>query len=105
MRLPIGLHGVLLRAPLALPLLLAVLSTKVLFDAREVSQCSRRAVVNAGRFWTHVDSLANLFARSLLELPRQVVASPVKLKVLVALKPFVADLTHKPVRRHQSLGR
>lgn len=98
MCLPIGLHSVLLRAPLALPSLFAMFPTKVFFDAGEVTQSSRRVVVHARRLGTHVDSLAYLLGRSLPELPRQVVTSPVKLQVLVSLKPFVADLAQKTIR-------
>lgn len=105
MRFPIGLYGVLLRAPLALPLLLAVLSAEVLLDSGEIAKRSRRVVVDARRLWTHVDSLTDLLRRPLPELPRQVVASPVKLQILIALKPLVADLAHKTVRREESLRR
>lgn len=56
--------------------------------------------MNTGRFGTNVYSLPNLFACSLPKLPWEVVAAPVKLKVLVALEPFVADLADEAVRCH-----
>lgn len=99
-RLPIGLNRVLLGALIAFPLLLAVLSAEVLFDTSEITECSCWVVVDARRFWTHVNPLSNFCAGSLLELPWQVVASPVQLKVLVSLKSFVADFTYEPVCGH-----
>lgn len=104
-RLPIGLHGVLLRATLALPLLLAVFSAEMLLYAGEIAERSLRIVVHARRLRTHVHSLPHLIARSLPELPWQIVSTPVKLQVLVPLKSFVADLAHKSVRREKALRR
>lgn len=45
----------------------------------------------------NIGFLFYLFAVSLLQLPWKVVASPVELKVLISLKPFVADLTDKSI--------
>ncbi|KAI3796397.1 hypothetical protein L1987_39067 [Smallanthus sonchifolius] len=39
------LHGVLLRAPFALPFLLAVLPGEVFFDSGEIAESSRRIVL------------------------------------------------------------
>lgn len=99
-RFPIGLNGVLLQALVALPLLLAMLPTKMFFDAGEVTESSRRIMVNATGFRAYIDPLLRLFPCSLPELPRQVMPSTVKLEVLVSLKPLIADLTHESVRRH-----
>ena len=80
MSLPIGLNGIAFRALLTLPLLLAVLSRIVLFDSGEVAQGPRRVVVNASWFGAEKDfSLRLFFVALLLKLPRQVVASSVKL--------------------------
>lgn len=103
--LPIGLNRVFLRALVAFPLLLAVFSAEVLLNPREIPQRSRRIVVNARWFGTHVHPLSHLLARPLPQLPRKVVTPPMKLKVLVPLKPLVANFTHETVRGHQGLRR
>lgn len=79
MSLPIGVYGVFLRTAFALPLFLTVFSAEVLLDAGEVAERPCGVVVDAGRFGTHVSFLPWLFAPSLPQLPRQVVAAPVKL--------------------------
>jgi len=104
-RFPIRLNGVFLGAFVAFPLLLTVLPAEVLLDPRQVPQGSRRVVVHARWFGTHVHSLPYLLGGPLPQLPRQVVTSPMKLQILVPLKSFVAYLAHEPVRRQQRLRR
>lgn len=78
MSFPIGLNGVLLRAFLALPLLLSVFSAVVLLDAGQVPERPGRVVVHAGLLGADVDLLPDdVFVVPLLELPWEVVASPV----------------------------
>ena len=105
MRFPIGFYRVFLRASLALPFLLAVFSAEVLLYSGKIAECSRRIVVDAGRFRTDIDALTHLIVSPLPKLPGKVVASPVKLQVLIPLEAFVAYLAHKPVRRQQTLRR
>lgn len=75
-------------------------SEEMLLDASEIAQCSSWVMVDARRLWTNVNLLTRLSARSLLELPWQVVASTVQLQVLVPLKPFVADFADESVSGH-----
>lgn len=97
MGLPIGLHCVIFRALFALPLLLAVFPAKVLLYSSEITESSRRMVVDARRLRTDIYLFFHLFGRPLPEFPWKIVTSPVKLQILVSLKPFVANFTHKSI--------
>ena len=79
MGLPIRLNCILLGALVALPLLLSVFPAIVRLDPRQFPQRPSRIVVDARWLGAYVHTLPHLRARPLLQLPRQVVASPVKL--------------------------
>ncbi|CAL1407403.1 unnamed protein product [Linum trigynum] len=98
MSLPVRLNRVLLGTLVALPLLLPVLPTKVLLDPCEIAQGPSRTVMDAARFGADIDPLPDLDTRvPLLELPGEVVASPVELQVLVPLESFVAYFAYESV--------
>ena len=101
MSLPIGLHGILLRTLFAFVLLLSVLAGKMLFDASQVPKRTSWIVMKAGGFGTNVDFLLHFRAASLPEFPRQIMASPMQLQVLVSLKTFMADFADESIRRQK----
>jgi len=104
MGFPIWLNCIFLGALVTFPLLLTVLSAEVLLDPSQVPQSPWWVMMHTICFWTHIHLLPHLFARSLLQLPRQIVPSSVKLQVLVPLKSFVADLTNEPICSQKTLG-
>lgn len=57
MSLPIRLNSVIFGALLALVFLLAVLSTKVLLNPRQIPQCPGRIMVDTGRLWAYIHFL------------------------------------------------
>lgn len=100
MSLPIRLNSIFLRTFITFPLLFTMFSTKMLLNSSQISQSSRRIMMNTARFRTNINPLPNLFARSLPQLPWQVMASSMKLKILISLKSFVAYFAYESVCRH-----
>lgn len=101
MGFPVRLNSVSLGAFFTFPFLLAVFSRVVLLDASEITQCSTWVMVDAGRLWTHINALSNFCAWPLLQLPRQVMPTPVQLQILIPLESFAAYFTHESVSCHQ----
>lgn len=99
--LQVGLNGVSLRTLIALPFFLSMLSAKMFLDACEISQSSRRIMVNTSGFWAEINPLPHLFGALLPQLPWKIVASPVQLQVLLSLKSLVTHFADESVRRHQ----
>lgn len=100
MSFPVRLNSIAFRAFVTFPFFLTVLSAKVFLDSGKVTECPRGVVVYATCFWAHVHLFPYLFTASLLEFPWKVVSSPVKLKILVSLKPFVTYFTHESICCH-----
>lgn len=82
-----------------------MLPAKVFLYAGQIPQRPRGVVVDACLLGANIYAFTGLLAAPLLELPGEVVASAVKLEVLVPLKPFPAYLAQEPVRGHQGLRR
>jgi len=94
---PIRLNGVFLRTLVAFPLLLAVLSAKVLLNPSQITQSSRGIVMNTRTLRANIDLLLHLLTCPLPELPWKIVPSPVKLQILIPLKPLVTNLANKSI--------
>lgn len=95
--LPIWLNCIDLWTLLTLPFLLPMFPTEVFLDSCKIAKGPWGMVVDTCGLRANIGFLFYLFAVSLLQLPWKVVASPVELKVLISLKPFVADLTDKSI--------
>lgn len=104
--LPIWLNCITLWTFFTLPLFLTMFSTKVLSDPSEVPKSPWRFMMYACWLWAHVYFLPyHIFVSSLLQLPWQIMASSMKLKILISLETFVADLTHKSIACQQAFWR
>ncbi|KAF5799289.1 hypothetical protein HanRHA438_Chr07g0312641 [Helianthus annuus] len=80
MSFPVRLNCILLGTFFTLPFLLTMLPAKMFLNSGEISECARRIVVDASFFGTNVDFLFyGLFVVPLLQLPWQIVTSPMKL--------------------------
>nr|GLL33888.1 hypothetical protein B296_00055650 [Ipomoea trifida] len=98
MSFPIRLDSILLGALIALPFLLPMLSAEVFLDPSEVPESSRRVMVNAALLRAYIHLLLDHFlVVPLLQLPWQIVPSPVQLQILVPLETLVADFADKPL--------
>lgn len=94
----IRLHCVAFGASLADPLLVtAVFSSEVLLYADKITKSVARVMVQASRLRANEDSLLHQWRLPLQELPGNLVAAPVHLKVLVSLESLVADLTDETI--------
>lgn len=77
---------------------------EVFLNSREIAESSRWVMVNAAGLRAKVDFSSNFLAALLLQLPWQIMASAMELKVLLSLKPFVAYFADESVRRHEGFG-
>lgn len=103
MGFPIRLNSVFLRTLIAFPLFLAVLSAKVLFNPSQIAESSRGIVMNTRSLRADINLLLDLITGPLSELPWEIVTSPVKLKILIPLKPFIANLANKSISGQKGL--
>ena len=95
----IRLNSIALVAFLTDPLLvITVLSSEVLLDSNQITQCVAGVMVQAAGLRAHKHPLPHHRRLPLQQLPWHLMASPVHLKVLVSLKPLVADLTNVSIR-------
>ena len=95
----IRLNGIAFRALVTNPLfVVAMLPPKMLLYPNKIAKSMTRVMVQTAWFWAHKHPLLHLLSLPLKQFPWHFVPSSVHLKVLVSLKPLVADLTHISVR-------
>lgn len=97
MSFPIWLNSIYFRTFFTLPFFLSMFSAKMFLDSSKITKSSRRMVMNASRFRTNVCSFLVFFVVSLFQLPWKIMATSMKLKILIPLKPFVTYLTYKSI--------
>lgn len=98
MSFPVRLNRIHLWAIVAFPILLTMLSGKVLLYTCNVSQSPCWIMMNTTTYRANINLLpCNLIDYLLLQFPWQIVPSPMELQILVSPKPFAADLTDKSV--------
>jgi hypothetical protein len=91
----IGLNSIALGAFLTDPLLvIAMLPPEMLLYPNKITQRVAWIVVQAARLRANENPLLHHRILPLQQLPRHLVPPPMHLKVLVSLKPLVADLAH-----------
>nr|GLL24106.1 hypothetical protein BHM03_00029805 [Ipomoea trifida] len=96
---PIRLDNILLGALITLPFLLPMLYAEVFLDPSEVPESSRRVMVNAALLRAYIHLLLDhLLVVPLLQLPWQVVPSPVKLHTAEQTAVSMQDCSHSELR-------